>query len=186
LTKLDTRRKQLLDLWDDDDDVKEAIKEKIPKAEQDKIDEDDAIFEAEAALVYVGSYEDFFQSTCVGCDRTFAASYPNVTHCSKRCLKKAIEALGFTWDPTRNTEDRWRPKKWNSPPQRRKGETHVQYEKRLQKYRDRQRAWRPVPLTVPSEIVELFDQAGVVPLDKVPMKPNLTDAPTHQTQSRQD
>jgi hypothetical protein len=62
----------------------------------------------------------------------------------------------------------------------------VQYEKRLQKYRDRQRAWRPVPLTVPSEIVELFDQAGVVPLDKVPMKPNLTDAPTHQTQSRQD
>ena len=183
--KQETRRAKLLDLWGDDEEVVEVLKESLPKGAQEQIDLDIATYEAEAALIYVGSYEDFYQSTCVACEKPFAASYPRISTCSNRCLKKAVEAMGFTWDPTRSVVDRFRPKEYNFPPERRKGETLPIYQSRVQIWKDRQRAWRPVPLTVPSEVVELLDQLGIVPLEKVPHRPailrNRVGALIHQT-----
>ena len=61
--KQETRRAKLLDLWGDDEEVVEVLKESLPKGAQEQIDLDIATYEAEAALIYVGSYEDFYQST---------------------------------------------------------------------------------------------------------------------------
>lgn len=170
--KSETRRAKLLDLWDDDEEVLEAIKEKLPKSELDKIESEVASFEAQAALIYIGSFEQFYQSICVGCEKPFAHSYARVTTCSNYCLKKAIEALGFTWDPSRHPLDRWRPK--NSvhvePLDRRKGESLKEFQSRQEDQQQHLANQHPVPLTVPSSVVEILDREGIVPLENVPLK----------------
>jgi hypothetical protein len=172
--KSSTRRAKLLDLWDDDEEVQDAIKQKLPKSELEQLDYEVASFEAHAALIYVGSYEQFFQSECVGCEKPFASSYARVTTCSDRCLKKAIEDLGFVWDPSRHPVSRWRPE--NSahvmPLDRRKGESLKDFESRQADQQIHLANQHPVPLTVDSAVVEMLDKEGIVPLANVPQKPS--------------
>ena len=172
--KRETRRAKLLDLWDDDEEVIEAIKESLPKSELDRIDDEVASNEAEAALIYVGSYEDFYRSECAGCGRTFAHSYARVTTCSNRCLRRAIEALGFTWEPKHPTE-RWRPKQTVhlDSPQKQKGENPKDFAKRQEGHLLHLQTKHPVPLTVPAEVVDILDREGIVPIESVPLKPSL-------------
>jgi len=106
---------------------------------------------AESFLAFLRSSELFTIRKCVTCNKPFAHSYGRVSTCSDRCLRKAIEAMGFVWDATKPPEERWRPAKyfqWRA--QRRAGENPEDYQERLTQVESHY----PVPLIVEAEALE--------------------------------
>lgn len=156
MTKRETRRAKLLELWDDDEDVLLALKEEMPKEVLEQYDYDEAVNQAEALLVYLGSREDFYTKECVGCGRDFLSSYTRVTTCSVRCLKRALEAYGFAFDPSKSPEERWRPKKWLPDPVRGPKEPLKRFEERQKNHLADLQFHHPVPLLVPAEAVQVL------------------------------
>jgi hypothetical protein len=164
VTKRETRRAKLLELWDDDEEVLEALKEEIPKAVLEQYDYDEALHEAEAVLIYLGSsQETFYEKTCVQCGKPFFASYARVTTCSTRCIKKILESYGIDFDPSKSPEERWRPNqdKWNPRPVKGKKESQKDYDNRLNRWKDQTPKSYPVPLIVPPEAVQVLQDLGL-------------------------
>lgn len=159
MTKIDTLRQKVMDLWDDDDEVIEAVKEKMPIEEIERYERDEKSFQAESVIAYLGSMEDFYRLHCRGCGKDFVASYSKVTTCSIRCLRKVVEELGLTWNPEKSPEERWRP---NTPhltePLRRPKESLTDFQGRKENYRRHLQLHHPVPLLVPSEALEMLDK----------------------------
>jgi hypothetical protein len=160
VTKRETRRAKLLELWDDDEEIVSALKEEIPVGTLEKWERDEKQMQAEAVLAYVGSMEDFVRLHCVGCGKDFVSSYGRVTTCSNRCLKKALEDMGITWQIDKSPESRWRPIQTCPAPLRQEKENLVDYEGRLENYKRHLQLFHPVPLIVPSEVVEMLDNCS--------------------------
>lgn len=185
--KSETRRQKLLELWDDDEEAQEIIKEKLAKTPEEKIVADELSMQGEAFLAYVGSMEDFVRKHCVSCDNEFVSSYGRITTCSNRCLKKAIEDAGFYWDPTKPTEYRWRPMIERFPLLRRDKETLESFEGRKENWRRHLQVHHPVPMVVPSEATMLLDKIREFELEIEKMFATLhhqEDSLTHQSQSQ--
>lgn len=69
----------------------------------------DLIREAASVIAYFDMKEEFKEEICRGCGLKFAYAYytSSVKHCSVPCLKRVIEELGLTWDPSKPYEQRW-------------------------------------------------------------------------------
>lgn len=159
----------LLGLDLEDREVKELLPQIDPE-EEIRIAHSINSRAAEAFLAFTRLYDLFHTKQCVKCGKTFAHTYARVTTCSDRCLRKAIEDMGFDWDPSRLPQDRFRPTKWFEwRTQRRKDEDPRDYQQRL----ERIESYYPIPLVVDSEALrslynhlkEVFQQDEPLPID---------------------
>lgn len=158
--KKETRRQKLMELWEDDEEVIEALKNKLTYEGEEKFVRDESSHQAESVVAYVGSQETFYRLHCQGCDKPFASSYARVTTCSNNCLKKVIENIGLIWHPDKSPEDRWRPQ-YIQTIQRREKESQKDFEGRQENHRRFLQQYFPVPLIVPSAALEILDKMQV-------------------------
>lgn len=151
--KSETRRRKLAELWGD-----EELLELVPKnlTPEEQAEQDEVMREAEAVILATTTGEYFHETECKGCGRPFLSTYGKVTCCSKRCLKRVIESLGFDWDSNKSMEERWRPA-WvteilNAGPRRNpKTGKVIESPKDYQDRVNRLLSDYPVPLIVPAE-----------------------------------
>jgi len=164
--KSETRRRKLVELWEDDDDFDtEEFVELLPSKlnEVERIELAQAKRVAESVIFALTTEEFGIHKVCEVCNNLFLTSYEKVQHCSMRCIKKHLESLGLDFDPTKPPEDWFRPRwvrevleagrrrnpEWG--PDKPRQPQFLETEKEWIARRDRALRYHPVPLIVPPE-----------------------------------
>lgn len=158
LMKRETRRQKLLDLWEDDEEVVEALKESLPKEVTEQWEADEISREAEATLVFFRVPEMFQFEKCVQCEKIFAHTYGKVAYCSNMCRRQSLEDIGIQWNP-KSPEERWRPAfVIEMRPRTDNKGRQVESQEDFQDRQNRLQSYYPVPLVVPPSVVDVLSK----------------------------